>query len=126
MADIAWTDVVNIAATSQQAATLTAILTSAQTEILAYVNAAFECGYFDGEDGVEYARARALLAAHYAVMQSSSTLPAGPVVGEEAFGLQRSYAPPPMLAWIAHPETSFGRMFDEIVHGRPNRAGIVT
>lgn len=126
MADIAWTDVVALAATTQQQTTLTAILLAAQNEILAYVNSAFDPCFFDGEDGVEYARARALLAAHYAIMQSNSTVPAGPVVGSEAFGLQRSYAPPPLLAWIQHPETSFGRLYDEIVRGRPNRVGVTT
>jgi hypothetical protein len=123
VADVIWDDVVNVAATSQQQTALSAILIWAQAEILAFVNGSLEPNFFDGEDGVTYARARVLLAAHYAILQSSSTTPAGPVVGSAAFGLQRSYAPPPMLAWMLHPETSFGRLFDELVRASPNRVG---
>lgn len=126
MADVAWTDVVNVAATQQQATTLGAILLPAQMSILAFVNDAFDPGYFDGEDGVVYARARALLAAHFAILQSTSTAPAGAVTGETAFGLQRSYATVPTPTWMTHAETSFGRAFDDLVRSQPNRGGFAT
>lgn len=83
---ILWSDVTAIADE------LSAVSATAQTLILAHVNADLDVDQFDGEDGPTTKLARAYLAAHlgtFAMPGAGSV--SGPVTSQSALGLSRSY-----------------------------------
>lgn len=119
MADIIWTDVVALIAS------MSAITTDAQNAILPYVNIALDGDFFGGEDGQTYKLARIYLAAHIATTATGGdAAPAGPVTEEHEGGLGRTYAAiAGAQSCNTHQSTSYGRLYDEIVRGSPNRLG---
>jgi len=83
---IVWTDV------SALAPALATINVTTQNDILNFANVRFNVAVFDGESGVTTRLARILYAAHLAALTKLGT--AGPLIGESADGLSRSYAAP--------------------------------
>ena len=86
MASIVWTDV------SAAAPELAATNVTTQADILAVANVRFNVNVFDGEAGPTTRFARILYAAHLGVLARLGV--AGPLIGESAGGLSRSYAAP--------------------------------
>lgn len=86
MAAIAWSDVT---AAAPETATVSA---TTQTDILNVVNVRLDVTPFGGEADLTLRLVRILYAAHLAAMMRLGV--AGPLVGESAGGLSRSYAAP--------------------------------
>jgi hypothetical protein len=86
VAAIAWSDVV------AQAPELATTATLAQTGILAVANVRLNLSIFDGESGPTTYLARVLYAAHLASLIRLGV--SGPLIGESAGGLSRTYAAP--------------------------------
>ncbi len=86
MAGIAWADVV------AAAPTLSSVAAQTQTDILALTNIRLNLSVFDGEAGPTTRLARILYAAHLAALLRLGI--SGPLTGESAGGLSRTYAAP--------------------------------
>lgn len=86
MAAIIWSDV------SAAAPELTGIATTTQNDILAVANIRLNIAVFDGESGPTTRLARILYAAHLGALTKLGT--AGPLIGESAGGMSRTYAAP--------------------------------
>ena len=86
MASIVWTDV------TAAAPQLASVAVTSQNDILAVANVRFNIAVFDGEAGVTTRLARILYAAHLAALTKLGV--SGPLIGESADGLSRSYAAP--------------------------------
>jgi hypothetical protein len=86
MAAITWTDVTN------HDSSLSSVDANAQTDILAFVNAALDVACFDGEGGPKTKLTRIYLAAHFATLANvSSGGSGGPVTAESLGDESRSY-----------------------------------
>lgn len=105
MASITWADVVALAPE------LSTINTTTQTDILAFTNAVLDVTKFDLEAGPTTRLARIYLAAHFGTLSKLGA--AGPLIGESAGGLSRSYAMP--IGKSQFLTTSYGRAFYQLI-----------
>ncbi len=115
MADIAWSDVIELAPE------LSTVSAGAQSTILAYANDALSVAAFGGETSPKLKLARVYLAAHVGTLSSQGGNPsAGPVTAESADNISRSYA----ARTVANPSdwdaTSYGQLYAALV--RTSRA----
>ena len=109
MASINWTDVAAIAPG------VSTVDPSAQADILAFVNNELKVSEFGGESSAKLRMARLYLAAHHGTLVNRGDK-AGPVVGESAGGLSRTYsAPSPAGTDPLLEQTAYGKQFRAIV-----------
>lgn len=102
MAAITWTDVTN------HAPELSTVTAGAQTDVLAYVNAALSVSLFGDETSPRLKLCRVLLAAHLATLEAQRNT-SGPVTAAAAGGLSRSYGA--LASRSIAGTTGYGRAF---------------
>ena len=111
MTAVVWTDV------TSHAPALASVVSGAQTDILAYVNAVIDPSILDGEAGARTKLARIYLAAHLGTVGKRGSA-GGPLTSESAGGISRGYGA--LMTGALLDETGFGRSYREIV--RTSRA----
>lgn len=114
MADVAWSDVVDLQPN------LSTVSAGAQAKILAYVNEGLEAAAFGGEDSPRYVLARCYMAAHLAELTKKSGA-AGAVSSE-------TYARGSVsIAYGTTDEglmsTSWGQAYKDLLDASPMRLG---
>jgi hypothetical protein len=117
MAAIAWSDV------TAMAPELASVAIGSGTDIVNFVNVAFDPDNLGGEDGPKLRYTRLNLAAHLgALILLGST--GGTVTSESIGGLSRSYAAPNLQA-LALERTSYGQAVTYMIATSPARCGLV-
>ena len=117
MAAIIWADV------EAHAPELSLVGATAQDDILAYVNDAFDVEVFGGEDTAKTRLARIYLAAHMGTITNSGGGATGPVTSESAGGLSRTYGEIDVDGSME--STSYGELLSELIRSSAARAPIV-
>lgn len=121
MAAITW------AAVEDLAPELSTVNADAQTEILNFVNDAFDPAALGGEASYRLRMARIYYAAHFGtVTAQGSSGAAGPVIGESAGGLSRQYASfSPAGSDPLLDSTPYGKQLRLIIRNSPARGPLV-
>ena len=126
MSAIAWSDVTGTFPTDTL---LLNLPVAAQTDILSFVNTELAVAFFGG-DGIKLRLARIYFAAHVGfteALRGAAGTVVGPLIGESAGGLSRSYATG--IAGIratSHASTGYGQLFDDLVRSSAMRIGVTT
>lgn len=128
MSAITWSDVTG---TFPNDTLLLNLPVPAQTDILAYVNNVLSVEFFGPDPaGYKLRLARIYFAAHVGfteALRGSAGTVTGPLIGESAGGLSRSYGTGiGIIRATAHASTGYGQLFDDLVRSSAMRIGVTT